>query len=232
MINAQNPYAGKIIVVSIKKGGTGKSATSLNIAPEVNPDIFYDTDDTAAISTFNQFRPEDKRWHVIRLTDAIINANGGGIQKFASDLIDAKEQGKCVLVDCGGFDSALTRTALALADIIIAPFNDDPSDILGLQEFSYVLNDISREMGVKKIAHVVMCKVHPARTNFKAIDKHLSQFDNLVRLNTAIPRDNNIPEKFGEGLGVVEHLTTRHSKAGVAMRSLFLDLREVLATLG
>lgn len=78
-------------------------------------------------------------------------SSGSSIQQFASDLIDAREKGKTVLVDCGGFDSALTRTAVALADIIISPVNDDPSDILGLQESSTVLNEISDEMGVKKL---------------------------------------------------------------------------------
>ena len=228
MQKIQKPYAGKIIAVAIKKGGTGKSVFSMNIAPEVEPDVFYDTDDTPAVSTFNQFRPEDKQWNVIRLTDKIMMSSGSTIQQFASDLIDAREQGKTVLVDCGGFDSALTRTAVALADIIISPVNDDPSDILGLQEFSTVLNEISAEMGIKKVAHVVLNKVHPTRTNFKAIDTHLERFDNLIRVDTAIPRDNIIPEKFGEGLGIVEHITTRHGRAGNAMRSLYLKIRKIL----
>nr|WP_242451017.1 hypothetical protein [Sodalis glossinidius] len=58
-----------MVVVEVKKGGTGKSMISLNIAPEIKPDLFYDTDDTSSISTFNSFRPKDKRWNVIRLTD-------------------------------------------------------------------------------------------------------------------------------------------------------------------
>lgn len=36
MNNASNPYAGKVVAVAIKKGGTGKSLISLNIAPEIN----------------------------------------------------------------------------------------------------------------------------------------------------------------------------------------------------
>ncbi|AXF79041.1 ParA family protein (plasmid) [Erwinia tracheiphila] len=224
MKKEQNPYAGKIIAVAIKKGGTGKSTISMNIAPEIQPDNFYDTDDTPAVSTFNQFRDEQKRWNVIRLT----SKSGGSVDQFISDLLEAKEQGKSVLIDCGGFDSALTRTAVAAADLILSPVNDDPSDILGLQEFSVVLEEISTEMGVNKTAHVLLNKVHPSRTNFKDIDNYLSQFNNLVRLDTAIPLDKAVPAKFGEGLGVVEHITTRHGRVGNAMRSLFLDIRTAL----
>lgn len=227
MQKTRNPYSGKIIAIAIKKGGTGKSALSMNVAPEVEPDVFYDTDDTPAVSTFNKFRPDGKQWNVIRVTDKIVSASGG-VEQFASNLLDAKEQGKCVLVDCGGFDSAVTRTAVALADLIISPINDDPSDILGLQEFSTVLDEISREMGVQKVAHVVMYKVHPSRTNFKDVDSYLEQFDNLVRMDTAIPLDKNVPIKFGEGMGVVEHITTRHGRAGNAMRSLYLDMRKAI----
>lgn len=227
MQKTRKPYAGKIIAVAIKKGGTGKSALSMNIAPEVEPDDFYDTDDTPAVSTFNKFRPDNKRWNVIRVTDKIASASGG-VEQFASNLLDAKEQGKCVLVDCGGFDSAITRTAVALADLIISPVNDDPSDVLGLQEFSLVLDEISKEMGTKKVAHVVMYKVHPSRINFKDVDSYLEQFDNLVRMDTAIPLDKNVPSKFGEGMGVVEHITTRHGRAGNAMRSLYLDMRKAI----
>ncbi|EKS9266595.1 hypothetical protein QC837_004536 [Salmonella enterica] len=57
---------------------------------------------------------------------------------------------------------------------------------------------------------------------------HIERFDNLIRVDTAIPRDNIIPEKFGEGLGIVEHITTRHGRAGNAMRSLYLDMRKIL----
>lgn len=224
MKNISNIYAGKVIAVAIKKGGTGKSALSMNIAPEINPDIFYDTDDTPAVSTFNQFRSEESRWNVIRLTTKM----DGVVDRFISELLEAKESGKSVLIDCGGFDSALTRTAVAAADLIISPVNDDPSDILGLQEFSDVLREISEDMGEKKVAHVVLNKVHPSRTNFKDVDEYLSKFDNLVRMDTAVPMDKTVPSKFGEGMGVVEHLTTRHGRAGNAMRSLFLDIRTAI----
>lgn len=223
MNKEHNPYAGKIIAVAIPKGGVGKSSLSLNIAPEVKPDNFYDTDQTPAVSTFNGFRPEGTQWHVIRLKNGVDSA-----EKFAEDLLTAREEGKTVLVDCGGFDSAITRTAVAIADLILSPFHDDPTDLLGVQLFSDALNEISREMGTKVTAHLVMYKTHPSRTNFRAIDAHLAQFDNLKRLDTPIPRDNLVPEKFGEGMGVVEHLSSRHSKAGIAFRSLFLDMRKVI----
>ncbi|WP_407197392.1 ParA family protein [Citrobacter freundii] len=142
MNKEHNPYAGKIIVVSIPKGGVGKSALSMNIAPDVDPDVFYDADLIPAITTFNNFREDDKKWNVIRLKNGVDSA-----EKFAADLMDAKEKGLTVLVDCGGFDSAITRTAVAAADLILSPFHDDPSDILGLIEFSQVLEEISIKMG-------------------------------------------------------------------------------------
>lgn len=219
-----NPYSGKVVVVAIKKGGTGKSLISLNIAPELKPDTFYDTDPTPAITTFNGFRSEKSRWNVVRLTDDMENV----VDRFIAEVLDAKEKGQTVLVDCGGFDSSLTRAAVALADLIISPLNDEPSDILGLHEFSKVLNEISEDLGHKKIAHVVMNKVRPNRRNYSDIDAFIAQFDNLVRMETAIPLDKAAPQKFGQGLGVVEHTTTRHSNAGNAMRSLFLDMRNVM----
>ena len=213
-----------IVAVGIKKGGTGKSMIALNIAPEINPDVFYDTDDTSSISTFNSFRPEGKRWNVIRLTDDM----EGVTNRFITELVAAKEQGKTVLVDCGGFDSALTRAAVGAADLIISPFIDDPSEILGLQKFSEVLEQISKDMGEKKIAHVLLNNVHPQRTNFTDVDTFISQFDNLVRFDTAIPTDKTLPARFGEGMGIVELVATRHGRAGNAMRSLFLDMRTAI----
>ena len=224
MKKALNPYTGMIVAVGIKKGGTGKSMIALNIAPEINPDVFYDTDDTSSISTFNSFRPEGKRWNVIRLTDDM----EGVTNRFITELVAAKEQGKTVLVDCGGFDSALTRAAVGAADLIISPFIDDPSEILGLQKFSEVLEQISKDMGEKKIAHVLLNKVHPQRTNFTDVDTFISQFDNLVRFDTAIPTDKTLPARFGEGRGIVELVATRHGRAGNAMRSLFLDMRTAI----
>lgn len=223
MSDVHNPYAGKVIAVAIPKGGVGKSTMSMNIAPEVKPDVFYDTDTTPAISTFNSFRPENERWNVIRLKSGVDSAN-----KFAADILEAKEQGKTILIDCGGFDSALTRIAIATADLILSPFVDDPTDLLGVQIFSEALHEISHEMGSNITAYLVMYKVHPSRTNFRYVDEHLAQFDNLKRLPTAIPTDITVKDKFGEGFGVVEHLTTRHGRAGTAFRALFNDMRDVV----
>ncbi|MFV9215700.1 ParA family protein, partial [Serratia fonticola] len=87
---------------------------------------------------------------------------------------------------------------------------------------------ISKDMGEKKIAHVLLNKVHPQRTNFTDVDTFISQFDNLVRFDTAIPTNKTLPARFGEGMGIVELVATRHGRAGNAMRSLFLDMRTAI----
>ncbi|PHM37585.1 ATPase [Xenorhabdus mauleonii] len=216
-------YKGLIIAVAIKKGGTGKSSVTINIAPEVDPDVIYDTDDTPAITTANKFRREKEQWNVIRLLAKSLNS----VSDFINELITAKEEKKCILIDCGGFDSAFTRAAIAAADIIIAPVADDFTDMLGLAEFDSVLHQISKDTGEKKIAYVLLNKMHPSRKNFSDFEEFISGFEHLVKLDTIIPTDKAIPQKFGEGYGIVEHVATRHGRGGNAMRSLFFDLRDI-----
>jgi chromosome partitioning protein len=52
----------------------------MNIAPDVDPDVFYDADLIPAITTFNNFREDDKKWNVIRLK------NGDSAEKICSGL--------------------------------------------------------------------------------------------------------------------------------------------------
>nr|WP_242451018.1 hypothetical protein [Sodalis glossinidius] len=107
--------------------------------------------------------------------------------------------------------------------MIISPFIDDPSEILGLQKFSEVLEQISRDMGNKKSS-----PRSSKQGSSSAYQFHRYRFDNLVRLDTAIPTDKTLPAKFGEGMGIVELLATRHGRTGNAMRSLFLDMRKTI----
>ncbi|MCP9270460.1 ParA family protein [Xenorhabdus sp. XENO-1] len=216
-------YQGLIIAVAVKKGGKGKSTIVINIAPEVNPDVIYDTDDTPAISTANSFRDKKKQWNIVRLQAKSSNA----VNDFINELITVKEKNQCVLIDCGGFDSAFTRAAIAAADMIIAPVADDFTDMLGLVEFDIVLQQISKDVGEKKIAHVLLNKMHPSRKNFSDFEEFISSFEHLVKLDTSIPTDKAIPQKFGEGYGIVEQLTTSHGRGGNAMRSLFFDMRDI-----
>jgi chromosome partitioning protein len=65
---------------SLSQKAVGKSALSMNIAPDVDPDVFYDADLIPAITTFNNFREDDKKWNVIRLK------NGDSAEKICSGL--------------------------------------------------------------------------------------------------------------------------------------------------
>ncbi|MFQ1867929.1 ParA family protein [Aeromonas veronii] len=209
-----------IVAVAHNKGGVGKTTTVVQLAGELRPEIIIDLDAHQGIAIINGRRPAEQRWDV-----------RAGLDKAALIKL-LKAAGKhLVLIDCGGFDSELVRIAIAAADLIIAPSNDDITEQIGLVRFNRVLAEISQAAGEPIQAHVLMTRTNPSRKNFSAISSELTGLTHLTMMTSKLSRRADWANQMESGLGVTERAATRSSAAGMEAKALAEEVRSRLATL-
>ena len=153
-----------IIVLAHNKGGVGKTTTALNLTEILEPDIVIDQDAHSNLVTLNSFRADNEQLNVL-----------SGLSK--NELIaqlQQSEQGKLILVDCGGFDSELNRIAVALSDLVIVPANDDITEVIGLKSFDETLKQISSDMGEPVNGRVLFTRVHQSSKKFEEVENFLN----------------------------------------------------------
>ncbi|MCG6268280.1 ParA family protein [Vibrio furnissii] len=205
-----------IIAVGHNKGGVGKSTIALNIAAVIRPDIVIDQDTHQSIVVLNQLRESDP-FNVVTIDN----------RNTLIDYLKQSDQGKTILVDCGGFDSDLNRMAIAAADLVIIPANDDTTELIGLRNFETVLAQISQEMDTHITGHVLFNRVHPNRRRFDAVEDFLSNAQHMTRLETIIPRYQQIPDAIAYGLGVTEMKATKYSTASRKIQNLVTEVKQL-----
>ena len=208
-----------IIVVSHNKGGTGKTTTAFNLMHALKPDHVLDQDLHDGLRVLSQLRAEPLAFELEHYQSA--ETMLAALQRYA-------EADKTVLVDCGAFDSDITRAAVAVADLIIVPANDTPTERLGLGRFDATLAEISETIGRDIKAHLLICKAHPSQKHFPKLDSDLSQARHLTRLETVIAMRPDHYRSHEEGLGVTERTATRHTAAGLEVLALAEEIRQLL----
>jgi len=209
-----------ILTVAHDKGGTGKSKTCLNLAATLKPDIIVDLDPRNDFTIMNNLRSEKKRFNVARCNSA----------KELVAILKQSDQGKTILVDCGGFDSELTSIAISAGDIVITPCNGTITERVGLKSFSKILTRQSKKAGRDIKGYVLLNRTEPNKKNFSAIDEFIEAAPNLSRLKTIIPRRNVIPESAESGLSVIEVTGNAATlkKAKIEFKALTKELKELL----
>lgn len=207
-----------ILAVAHNKGGVGKTTTTVQLAGELKPDLIIDQDAHQGIAIINARRPAEQRWIVL-----------AGLNK--SELIKELNgsDNKLILIDCGGFDSELTRIAIAAADLIICPSNDDITEQIGLVRFNKVLSEISKAADTTIIANVLMTRTNPSRKNFGAISDAIKSQPHLRMMSSKLSRRADFSIQMEYGLGVTERAATRSSEAGKEVVVMANEVREKLA---
>ncbi|PSW53051.1 ParA family protein [Photobacterium leiognathi] len=205
-----------IISVAHQKGGVGKTTLTLSLQAVLNPDIIIDQDLHQSLIILNQLRDEPLPVHRCESRDQLIK------------LLKQSDQGKTILIDCGGFDSDINRLAVAASDLVIVPANDDVTELIGLRHFNQVLTELSAEMGQHITAHVLFNRVHPNRKKFDDVDAFLSHSDHMRRLNSIIPTRKDFKTATAMGLGVSECKQTKYSDACREIKQLGDEIAQLL----
>ncbi len=173
-------------VIANEKGGAGKSTMALNLIGHLSPSLIVDADIHMGISKLLQL--SDTQIKIIRPASPL-------------DLSILKTT-ECAVIDCGGFDSDITRRALELADVIITPSSDDPQDQFALVAFNEVLAFLSVKNKRRMVAHVVINRVHPSRQKFDVMKELVDGLSHMNLLPVVIPASAQIPKAAFLGRGV------------------------------
>jgi len=209
-----------IITLAHDKGGTGKSLTCLNLLALLKPDIAIDLDTRKDLTMLNNSREANKRFNVISCDNT----------KDLIGQLKQTEQGKIIIVDCGGFDSTLTSIAITAADIVITPCNGTKTERNGLKSFSRILTRQSNKAKRNIQGFVLLNRTEPNKKNFSDIDTFINGAPNLTRLNSIISRRSIIPESAETGLSVLEINNKKPTltKAKNEFKALEKELKELL----
>lgn len=194
-----------IIVLCSVKGGVGKTTLAYNLAVEMKPHRVFDQDLHTGLRIISLMRDEP-------LPFALDHYHSSA--EMLDALQEASEKGEDVIVDVGGFDSDIARAVCAVADLIITPSNDTPTDKIGLARFDMMLSEVSQTVGRHLKAHVLICKAHPTQKHFTKITEALAQGQHLTRMNSVITYRPDHYRTHENGLGVTERVSTRHTAAG------------------
>lgn len=177
-----------IITFVHTKGGVGKSTLAWHLAHSIG------TGTTVIDLDFQQ-------------TIHYLNLMGGEplnvIQPTTSEdlitLLSSVPKDQVVIVDVGGFDNAINRTAIEHSDKIVIPISDSVTEVIGFETFK----DILSEIGSKAAAYMLLNNIHPLAKNFDTIREAISD-TNIVLLDSVIRSRKIYRSTMGEGKSVFD----------------------------
>lgn len=214
-----------IITIAHHKGGVGKTTLSVNTAEELQPDLIIDLDIHNSIAELNKLRAQP--FNVEKLSSEEMDYKQS--KATLIDLLNQSEQGKTILVDCGGFDSGLTRIAIAAADLVITPANEDSTEFIGLKRFQKTLAELSVKANREIIAHVLIYRNHINRKNFDEFREAINKKANLTSFNTVVGYSGNFDKAMKDKIqGVTKSKITKYSKSARQITALVEEIRSLL----
>lgn len=190
----------KVISIAHKKGGVGKTTIAQNLCTYLannNKDFFaIDLDSQQQLSKFADSRKEAFGTSF----EVAIPKDEDELKTVLSSSLEEKKE-YCVL-DLGGYDSEISRTALLLSDTIVVPLSNTANDLDGFGEFLYTLSSMLLENEEAKVL-VVLNRIHhadkKAKQRLKQDIEDTNFLKNITLCDTQIPASKEVVNQLDTG---------------------------------
>jgi len=206
-----------VLTIAHQKGGVGKSTIAANLAiacaSKTSKLLVVDLDKQKIMSNFCRIRNSHSsvKMEYLHFDDD---------KKLIELLKNCKHD---ILIDCGGYDSKLTRIAMIGADKIITPVGSGMPELIGLKEFAKIVIDLQKTYPDLK-ANVFLNKIAPGAvkviTDIKEFFANYNKQFNF--LDTIIRRRSDFELSMELGKSVVEMNKT--SKAAEELLCLIKEI--------
>jgi len=182
-----------IITIAHTKGGVGKSTTCWNLAHALKKRgkevTIVDLDFQQTLYFINRIR---------------VSSGLGGMDvvqpQSVEELIELFENHEGYLVvDVGGFDNDINRTAISWSDKIVVPISNSVTEVLGFKTFEGILKEIDNPF-----VYVALNNIHPLTKNFDEIKEAIGESENIHLLNSIIRNRKIYKESLGNGKSVLD----------------------------
>lgn len=190
-----------VIAIANTKGGVGKSTLAVNLAVEAatadRKALLIDADPQGSSAQFLSVREDDRpQFQAVQLTKPTLHRQ----------MRELSAPYDFVLIDVGGRDAPVLRSAIGAADTVLVPMVPSAfdawasEDIFGVIEEIRVVND---DLRVRVVPNQVTTTIS-AREALEALKEGLSRSKGVELLDASLYNRTAWPRAVGEGLSVVE----------------------------
>lgn len=203
-----------IITVGNTKGGVGKSTISVNLAVEAARDgkkvLLVDTDPQGSSIAFRAERETDDIRAVALVSD-----------KLHKDVKDFAAAFDWIVIDAGGRDNAVFRSAVAACDLFLLPVLPSQFDIWAAEDTVKVFREIQpfNNMQGRIVLNMVRPNTKVCKEAQEALEAYLNELPLLAqRLHNRVAYKASI----SNGVGVSEYEPSGPSATD--MKNLYKEL--------
>ena len=188
-----------VITISHQKGGVGKSTLAYNLGVELSKKHkveLIDLDVQQTITAYNNIR--------IEMGQKALSIYVKSIAEEIEEYLESLDDNVIVIIDSGGFDSSMNRFVIMISDFVITPVSSEFTEILGLQKYESILEELSAQIGENIITHVVLNKINPNQKRFDDVNDFINQSKHFHLMDTMLRRRVDFANSVAFGFSVRE----------------------------